>query len=139
MTRDGVIVITANRFRTQEQNRRDALDRLVELIRKAAVPPIRRRPTKPSKASKQRLQDSKHHQSSLKKERGKISHFDWRDISALPPLIVTRGVVNSRRRGSGGERVASDAELVTLEGRRVLNKMGPCERRRGGELPRAIG
>ena len=76
MTRDGVIVITANRFRTQEQNRRDALDRLVELIRKAAVPPTYRRPTKPSKASKQRLQDSKLRQSSLKKGRAKVSRLD---------------------------------------------------------------
>jgi ribosome-associated protein len=76
MTRDGVVVITANRFRTQEQNRRDAADRLIELIRKAAVPPAYRRPTKPSKAAKQRRQDSKRRQSNIKKERSKVSRFD---------------------------------------------------------------
>lgn len=73
MTRDGIVVITANRFRAQEQNRRDAVERLIELIRKAAVPPIYRRPTKPSKAAKRRRQDSKHRQSTLKKNRGKIN------------------------------------------------------------------
>jgi ribosome-associated protein len=76
MTRDGVIVITANRFRTQEQNRRDAVDRLIELIRKAAVPPVSRRPTKPSRAAKRRRQDSKRRQSNIKKERAKVSRFD---------------------------------------------------------------
>ena len=49
MTKDGVIVITANRFRTQELNRRDAMERLVTLIRGAAVQPKHRRPTKPTK------------------------------------------------------------------------------------------
>ncbi|MBT3793433.1 MAG: aminoacyl-tRNA hydrolase [Rhodospirillales bacterium] len=76
MTRDGVVVITANRFRTQEQNRRDALDRLIELIAKAAVVPVRRRPTKPSKASVRRSSDSKRHQSKIKKGRGKVSRLD---------------------------------------------------------------
>ncbi|MGY9006212.1 MAG: alternative ribosome rescue aminoacyl-tRNA hydrolase ArfB [Alphaproteobacteria bacterium] len=76
MTRDGVVVITANRFRTQEQNRRDALDRLIELIAKAAVVPVRRRPTKPSKASVRRSSDSKRHQSKIKKTRGKVSRLD---------------------------------------------------------------
>jgi ribosome-associated protein len=72
MTRDGVVVITANRFRTQEQNRRDAVDRLIELIRKAAVPPVSRRPTKPSRAAKLRRQDSKRRQSNIKKERARV-------------------------------------------------------------------
>ena len=76
MTRDGVIVITANRFRAQEQNRRDAMDRLIDLIRKAAVPPKYRRPTKPSKGVKQRRLDSKRRQSDIKKIRGKVSRFD---------------------------------------------------------------
>ena len=71
MTKDGVVVITANQFRTQELNRRDALDRLVELIRAAATPPKQRRPTKPSKGAKQRRLDSKRRQSNLKKVRGK--------------------------------------------------------------------
>ena len=76
MTRDGVIVISANRFRTQEQNRRDAVDRLIELIRKAAIPPKYRRPTQLSRAAKQRRHDSKRRQSKIKKERGKVSRFD---------------------------------------------------------------
>jgi ribosome-associated protein len=73
MTRDGIIVITANRHRTQEANRRDAMDRLVALIREAAQPPKYRRPTKPSKGAKQRRLDSKRHLGIMKKGRGKVS------------------------------------------------------------------
>ncbi|MEX2617854.1 MAG: alternative ribosome rescue aminoacyl-tRNA hydrolase ArfB [Alphaproteobacteria bacterium] len=76
MTRNGVIVIVANRFRTQEQNRRDALDRLVALIREAATPPKYRRPTKPTKGSKLRRLDSKRRQADIKKNRGKARGFD---------------------------------------------------------------
>jgi ribosome-associated protein len=76
MTRDGVVVITANRFRTQERNRRDGMDRLIGLIRKAAVPPVHRRPTRPTKAARQRRHDSKHRRGRLKKERGKVSAVD---------------------------------------------------------------
>ncbi len=76
MTRDGVIVITANRFRTQEQNRRDALDRLIELIRAAAIPPKRRRPTRPSRAAKERRHSAKRQQSQIKKTRGKVDPLD---------------------------------------------------------------
>ena len=76
MTKNGVIVITANRFRTQEQNRRDALERLVTLIQRAAVPPRYRRATKPSKAARQRRLDSKRHRSETKKGRSEISPFD---------------------------------------------------------------
>jgi ribosome-associated protein len=76
MTRDGVIVITANRFRAQEQNRRDAMDRLIALIREAAVPPKYRRPTKPSKGAIQSRLDSKRRQSEIKKRRGKASQYD---------------------------------------------------------------
>ena len=69
VTRDGVLVITAQRYRTQEGNRQDALDRLVALIRRAAVPPTRRRPTKPSAASKQRRLDTKAHRAAIKQQR----------------------------------------------------------------------
>lgn len=69
MTRDGVIVITARRFRTQEQNRRDALDRLINLIRRAAVPLKSRRPTKPTLGAKERRLDDKHRQSETKRRR----------------------------------------------------------------------
>ena len=74
MTKDGIVVITAHQFRTQELNRRDALDRLIALIRAAAAPPQLRRPTKPSKGAKQRRLDGKSRQSSIKKMRGKVSH-----------------------------------------------------------------
>ncbi|MDF1722049.1 MAG: alternative ribosome rescue aminoacyl-tRNA hydrolase ArfB [Minwuia sp.] len=73
MTKDGIIVITANRFRTQEPNRRDAMDRLVALIREAAEPPKLRRATRPSKGARQRRLDSKRRQSDLKKVRGKVT------------------------------------------------------------------
>jgi ribosome-associated protein len=72
MTRDGVIVITANRQRAQEANRRDALDRLVALIREAATPPKHRRPTRPSKAARQRRVDAKTRRGNIKKGRGRV-------------------------------------------------------------------
>ncbi|MFK8254030.1 alternative ribosome rescue aminoacyl-tRNA hydrolase ArfB [Ancylobacter terrae] len=59
MTREGVIVIIAQRFRTQERNREDALERLLELIRAASVVPVKRRPTRPTLGSKVRRLDSK--------------------------------------------------------------------------------
>ena len=76
MTKDGVVVITANRFRTQDQNRRDALDRLIALLRKAALRPIPRRATKPSKAAIKRLAQSKRRRSQIKKQRGKVTPTD---------------------------------------------------------------
>lgn len=69
LTNDGVIVITAQRFRTQEMNRSDAIERLVELIREAAHRPKPRRPTKPTLASKKRRLDSKSKHGALKKDR----------------------------------------------------------------------
>jgi len=76
MTRDGVIVIEASQYRTQEQNREDAVARLVALIREAAAPPKYRRPTRPTKGSKQRRLDSKRRQSDIKKGRGKPGRMD---------------------------------------------------------------
>jgi len=76
MTQEGIVVITANQFRTQELNRRDAQDRLVELIRKAAEPPKPRRATKPTKSSKLRRLDGKRRTSETKKGRGRIRHDD---------------------------------------------------------------
>ena len=73
MTKDGVIVITANRFRTQDLNRQDGRDRLIALIREAAQPPKYRRATKPSKGVKQRRLDSKRRQSDIKKTRRKVT------------------------------------------------------------------
>lgn len=71
LSRDGVLVITAARHRTQERNRADARERLIELIRRAAVPPTPRRPTRPSKASKARLAEAKRRRGALKRERTK--------------------------------------------------------------------
>jgi ribosome-associated protein len=65
-TKDGVLIITAQRYRTQERNRQDALDRLIDLIRQAAVRPVPRRPTRPTKASKERRLLSKKRRASIK-------------------------------------------------------------------------
>jgi ribosome-associated protein len=71
LTRDGVLVITAKRFRTQERNRADALERLLALVRAAAVPPAKRRPTKPTAASRERRLESKARRSAVKALRGR--------------------------------------------------------------------
>ena len=71
MTRDGWIVIIAQRFRTQERNRADALDRLVELVRAAALRPARRIATKPTMASRKRRLEGKKARSDAKTLRGK--------------------------------------------------------------------
>jgi len=59
VTKEGVIVIDAQRFRTRERNREDALDRLVELIRAAAIVQKARRPTRPTLGSRERRLDGK--------------------------------------------------------------------------------
>lgn len=69
MTNEGVLVITAQRHRTQERNRDDALNRLIELIRHAARPPTPRRATKPTKASKERRLQGKKRRSTIKRLR----------------------------------------------------------------------
>ena len=66
LTREGVIVITARNFRTQERNRADALQRLVELIQQAARRQAIRRPTRPTKASNRKRLASKSHRSGIK-------------------------------------------------------------------------
>src|SRR5215211_8971807 len=71
LTSDGEIVITAQRFRTQERNRQDALDRLVALIRRAAQPPTPRTATKPTRASRQRRLDAKRRSATTKALRGR--------------------------------------------------------------------
>jgi len=70
LTREGVLVITAQSHRTQERNRADALDRLIALIRQAAVRPVPRRATKPTKASRQRRLDAKKRRGGIKALRG---------------------------------------------------------------------
>ena len=70
MTKDGVIVIQAYRFRSQERNRADAIERLTELLQKAMERPIPRRPTKPTYGSKQRRLEGKKRRSDIKAKRG---------------------------------------------------------------------
>jgi ribosome-associated protein len=71
MTADGVLVITAQRHRTQAQNRVDARERLVELIRRAAAPPVPRRPTRPPARARRERLETKKRRSGLKRLRGK--------------------------------------------------------------------
>jgi len=59
MTADGAVVIMARRFRTQERNRADAYERLIDLIRRAAEPVKRRLPTRPTAASRERRREAK--------------------------------------------------------------------------------
>jgi ribosome-associated protein len=73
MTEEGTLIITAQRFRSQERNRQDAVDRLVRLIRKAAEKPKLRRKTKPSRAARQRRLDAKRRRGKTKRLRRPIS------------------------------------------------------------------
>ena len=74
LTDEGVIVIQANRFRTQERNRADARQRLFDMIAEAAVPPVKRIATKPSYSAKLKRVDSKVQRGNVKKMRqSKIS------------------------------------------------------------------
>jgi ribosome-associated protein len=66
LTLDGVIVITAQRHRTQERNRQDALARLTALIVEAAIPPRVRRPTRPTASSRKKRLDEKKHRGGIK-------------------------------------------------------------------------
>lgn len=70
LTQDGVLILTADRFRSQMRNREDAVERLVELIREAAAPPPPpRRPTKPTLGSKQRRLEGKSRRAGVKRLR----------------------------------------------------------------------
>ncbi len=75
-TQDGVIIIDARRHRTQDANRRDAVERLVSLVARAAVRPRHRRPTRPSGASRERRIKAKRVRSETKKGRGRIKGQD---------------------------------------------------------------
>jgi ribosome-associated protein len=69
MTAEGILIIKAQRHRSQEQNRQDAIERLVLMIRQAIVEPRYRRPTKPSAASKQRRLSAKRRRGEIKRRR----------------------------------------------------------------------
>ncbi len=75
LTKDGVVVIEAQRYRTQERNRADALDRLIDLVREAAAPPPPpRRKTKPTLGSKIRRLEGKKLRGDVKAMRTKPAH-----------------------------------------------------------------
>src|SRR5512142_2522542 len=71
VNQDGILIIEARQFRTQERNREDALGRLVELVRAAAEKPRPRKKSKPSKAAAERRIESKKRRGETKKQRGK--------------------------------------------------------------------
>lgn len=70
VTQNGVLIIEARRFRTQDANREDAIRRFSELVRKALKKPKKRKPTKPSKASKEKRLQEKKRRGEIKRGRG---------------------------------------------------------------------
>ncbi len=76
ITAEGVLIIQARRFRSQEKNRQDALERLVALIRKATEKPKPRKKTRPTRASKERKLAAKQLRGRLKKTRQRVSRAD---------------------------------------------------------------
>ena len=76
ITADGVLVITARRFRSQDQNRQDAVQRLIDLVQKSTEKPARRRKTKPSRASIKRRLEGKRRHGAKKGMRKRISRSD---------------------------------------------------------------
>jgi ribosome-associated protein len=73
LTLDGILIIQADQFRSQDRNRADALDRLIQVVREAAIAPIPRRPTRPTLGSKKRRLESKGKRGDLKKLRSNKS------------------------------------------------------------------
>lgn len=75
ISKEGVIIIKAQRYRTQEQNRDDALQRLQVLIKKAMVTQKKRKPTKPTRAAKQKRLNEKSRRGKIKVSRGKVTDY----------------------------------------------------------------
>jgi ribosome-associated protein len=75
VSREGMLIITAHRFRSQEMNRRDAIERLVALIREAATPRKTRRPTRPTRSSRRRRLESKRRHGETKRGRSARPDF----------------------------------------------------------------
>jgi len=76
ITQDGILLIEARQFRTQERNREDAIERLVELIRQATQRPKQRKKTKPSRAAKERRIEGKKQRGKVKQMRGAAPNMD---------------------------------------------------------------
>ena len=76
MTSDGVLIIDARRFRTQERNRQDAIDRLITLLQSAAHKPKTRRKTRPTLGSKKRRLNEKKQRGNTKRLRGRVSRHE---------------------------------------------------------------
>ena len=76
ISKEGVIIIKAQQYRSQEKNRENALQRLQELIRSVAVTQKKRRPTKPTRGSKQKRMDQKTRRGKIKVTRGKVTQHD---------------------------------------------------------------
>jgi len=73
---DGILIIKAGRFRTQNHNRQDAIDRLIDLICKSTIKPKKRLKTKPSAASKRRMMEDKRRRSKRKRMRGLVRNIE---------------------------------------------------------------
>ena len=73
ITKDGVIIIKAQEFRSQEMNRGEALRRLKELVQSIAVLPVVRRPTRPTRSSQRKRMDSKARRGAIKNMRGRVT------------------------------------------------------------------
>jgi ribosome-associated protein len=76
LSSDGILILQASRFRSQERNRQDAMDRFVQLIRKVAEKPKLRKKTKPTRASKERVLAEKKHRSRIKETRRRVRKGD---------------------------------------------------------------
>ncbi len=76
ITQDGILIIEARQFRTQEQNREDAIERLVDLIRQATLKPKPRKKTKPSQAAKEKRIEGKKQRSKVKQMRRAAPNLD---------------------------------------------------------------
>ena len=76
LSAEGILMIHASRFRSQERNRQDAMDRFIQFMRRAAEKPKPRRKTRPTKASKERVLAEKKHRSRVKKTRRRVRRAD---------------------------------------------------------------
>jgi len=76
LTEDGVVIIEAKRYRSQDRNRKDALDRLIALIQKAAAPPRPRKKTRTPRSSKRKRIEDKHRRGETKRLRRRVDRAD---------------------------------------------------------------